>query len=155
MYYNHLSQYQRKIKCSVEELVKVIEKLIRPFVKKHQIFPQIKSLETLEKKMCLRKSKSIFEIKDVYRFRILVTSIDEIYTISKLILQKFEGYLDHDYIKNPKTRKDVPSLKGKSLKLLQIIVYKNKVPFEVQITTFKFNESNELLHKRYHKEKYP
>ena len=35
--------------------------------------------------------------------------------------------------------------------------YKNikDIPFEIQITTFEWNESNELLHDEYHREKYP
>jgi len=105
--------------------------------------------------MILVKTESIIDIDDVYAFRILVSSANEAYLVLKALTKSFRGFLDHDYIANPKTRPDKPHLDGKSLKLLQFIAYKNNVPFEIQITTFEWNESNELLHDEYHREKYP
>ncbi len=155
MSYKDLSLYQKKIGCSVGELAKTIKKTIAPLMlKDFCILNRIKNPDTLKKKKHLKKVKSVFEIEDVYAFRLLVSNINEVYMVSKLIMGMFDSYLDHNYIQNPKIRPDVSCLKGKSLRLLQMIAYKNEVPFEIQITTFKFNESNELLHERYHNEKY-
>lgn len=151
----NLVLYKEKIGCSIEDLVRAIEEILNPLKLKNTIIlHRIKYANTLRRKMILKRVSSVFDIEDIFGLRILVNKEYEAYKILKILQEKTIGYLDHDFIKNPKTRNDTPELKGKSLKLLQWISYKNKIPFEIQITTFEFNRKNELLHNRYHKEKY-
>ena len=120
-------------------------------VKNPKIVFRMKDQETLRKKMLLKSVESVFSIDDVYGVRIIVESVIDVYLVLWKISEIFDGYLDHDYIEKPKTS---PSVNGKMLRLIQFVAYKNRVPFEVQITTVAFNEVNELLHEGYHCRKY-
>lgn len=151
---NNIALYKNMIGCSITELKTELFQIIEKVQFDVSIICRVKDEKTLRKKMVLKKSNSVFEIKDVYGFRILVSNTEEAYIVLDLIRNYFQIHLEHDYLENPKIRLDKPHLAGKSLKLLQITSYKNKVPFEIQITTFHFNKSNELLHDGYHKEKY-
>ncbi len=132
-------------------LAEEVKSIVGAVVKNLFIISRIKDSEILRKKMCLKNTKNIFSIDDVYGIRILVESIDEAYAVLEKISQTFSGFLDHDYIKKPK---ECPSINGKVLRLLQFIAYKNGVSFEIQITTVSFNDVNELLHGEYHRRKY-
>lgn len=151
---NLISQYQKAIDCSIDELASEIFSLANKISSDAKIIYRIKNLETLKKKMVLKRVTSVFDIDDVYGLRILVPTISKSYRVQRLIANTFHCFLDHDYIVKPKTRPDKPHLVGKGLRLLQIIAYKNGVPFEVQITTFEFNDENEKLHDEYYREKY-
>ena len=151
---NILSIYQEAIDHSIDKLAEKILKIARLSSVNPIIIYRVKDLNTLKIKMALKQKQSILEIEDVYGFRILVSNIGEVYAVLLAIGKFFDGYIDHDYIKTPKTRPDKPHLKNKSLRLLQFIAYVNDIPIEVQITTHKFNKENESLHKGYHLEKY-
>ncbi len=145
--------YQEAIKCSIETLTKTIEEALRSLTSiDFCILRRVKNPETLRKKMCLKKADSVFKIEDVYGFRILTSTTDEVYVVSELITKLFDNYVDHDYIKTPKILPEQTHLE--SLRLLQIVAYKNEIPFEIQITTFEYHEINESLHERYHQKKY-
>src|SRR3989338_5310596 len=147
--------YRKLIGCSIEFIADEIATTVKPVLSQSPtISYRIKSQDTLAKKMI--KKKYFFFIVGFFFFCVFFfSSANEAYLVLKALTKSFRGFLDHDYIANPKTRPDKPHLDGKSLKLLQFIAYKNNVPFEIQITTFEWNESNELLHDEYHREKYP
>ena len=149
-----ISLYQESIGCSIEELAREILLLCQTVSQSSEICQRIKDSEILVKKMALKKVRSIFDIHDVYALRVLVSSVEESYEILAVIARAFPNFLEHDYIKNPKYHPDEPDLKERSLRLIQIIAYRNNTPFEIQITTFEFNEINESFHDQYHREKY-
>ncbi|OHA82515.1 MAG: hypothetical protein A3B07_02745 [Candidatus Yonathbacteria bacterium RIFCSPLOWO2_01_FULL_43_27] len=146
-----ISLYRHHIGCDINTLVAEVYDLVKDVTKCPQVSSRVKDLETLRKKMVLKNTHDIFSIDDVYGIRIIVTSIDEVYAVLERISRVFEGFLDHDYFKNAKA---CPSVDGKFLRLVQFVAYKNKVPFEVQVTTASCHETNESLHARYHRRKY-
>jgi len=146
--------YQQLIDCSIESLTEEVLSIAETASRRVVLSCRVKDSSTLAKKMIAKSTKSIMDIHDVYGIRVLVFSVSEAYAVLKAITDFFPSFLDHDYIANPKTRSDKPHLAGKSLRLLQVIAQKNSVPFEIQITTFEFNDCNELLHEEYHREKY-
>jgi|SRR3989344_801667 len=149
-----LLSYKRAIDCPIEVLAEEILCLAERVSQQPQIRYRIKDADTLAKKMILKSAKSIFDIHDVYGFRVLTLSTEEAYAVQHKLIEAFGASIGHDYIAKPKTRPDKPHLDGKSLRLLQVIAYRNRVSFEIQITTFSFNEMNESLHDEYHREKY-
>lgn len=149
-----ISIYKQRINCGIDLLAGEIQRIASLVAENPIIKFRVKNLETLEKKMQLKKTLRIFLIDDVYGIRILVKSVDEAYAVLEKISREFPGFLDHDYIKEPKIRPDEPGLIGKKLRLIQFIAYKNGVPFEIQITTAAFHKMNESLHANYHRRKY-
>ncbi len=154
MSHEQISSYQRLIGCSIHELAEEALCVAKTASSDATISCRVKNAETLAKKIALKKASSVLEINDVYALRVLVPSVKESYAVLNVIMRSFPSFLDHDYIANPKTRHDKPHLRGKSLRLIKVVAYRNNVPFEVQITTFEFNDGNELLHGEYHREKY-
>ena len=152
---NLICLYQTSIGCSIEDLAREILKLATTVSPNSEISYRIKDQRILVRKMSLKNVRSVFDIDDVYGLRLLVSSVEESYDVLNVIGRFFRYVLDHDYIKEPKIRLDKPHLAGKSLRLIQIIAYRNGVRFEIQITTFDFDEENESLHGQYHDEKYP
>ena len=149
-----ISLYQRFIGCSIEELAMEILDLAKRVSSDSKVIYRVKSPETLDKKMVLKKVRSIFDIHDVYALRVLTSSVEESYEILAVVTKAFPCFLDHDYIKNPKYHPDEPNLDERSLRLIQVIAYRSNTPFEIQITTLEFNEINESFHDQYHREKY-
>ena len=149
-----ISLYQRSIGCSIDDLAKKILGIAKTVSRDSKILYRIKDSQTLEKKMALKRAASVFDIDDVYGLRILTSSVEKSYKIANAVFRVFPGHIDHDFIANPKIRLDKPHLKEGGLRMLQIVVYKNKTPFEVQITTFEFNDINESYHDQYHRERY-
>jgi len=145
--------YEECIGSTIGELADEIQNLAAAVVPNPSVSFRIKHPETLQKKIKLKNVQSIFSVDDVYGIRIVVESADDVYTVLEKIWQTFPGYLDHDYIKEPKVRLSEPN-KGKMLRLLQFVGYKNEMPFEIQITTNAFNQENESLHDEYHRRKY-
>lgn len=154
MAHKDILKYERSIGCTIDELAAEVKYLTDKVTDMALIVFRTKDLQTLKKKMRFKNTENIFLIDDVYGIRIIVGSVNEAYQVLEKMSQVFPGFLDHDYIKNPKTRPDKLATKGKMLRLLQFIAYKNGVPFEVQITTTAFNEMNESLHAGYHCDKY-
>ncbi len=152
-YHQSLSLYQKRIGSSIDMLANEMQQIVGAIVKTPLITFRVKDPETLRKKMLLKNTQDIFSIDDVYGIRILVESVNEAYEVLLKVSQTFPGYLDHDFIKEPGVRIHEPH-KGKLLRLLQFFAYRNGAPFEIQITTFSFNEENELLHEGYHHRKY-
>jgi len=146
--------YQQKIDSTIESIANEIKYITSSVVKKPFIIYRIKNSETLRKKMELKKVKDIFLIDDVYALRILVDSVEEIYTVLEHIIKKFNGFIDHDYLEKPKIKLYEKIQKENRLRLVQFIAYKNGVPFEIQITTILFNKINESFHQKYHDRKY-
>ena len=146
--------YQRAINCPIDALAREVLNLAERVSQNPRVSYRVKGSQELAKKMDLKKTESIFDIDDVYGMRILVFSVEEVYAVMTVIRKSFPSFLDHDYIATPKTRFDKPHLIGKCLRLLQVIAYRNAIPFEVQVTTFEFNNMNESLHDEYHREKY-
>ena len=153
MTHNNISIYQQRIGCTIHALVGEIQQAISTVVKNPMIAFRVKDSETLQKKMKLKNTENVFLINDVYGIRIIVESVEEAYKVLKNVKMEFPGYLDRDYIREPKVCLSEPN-KGKLLRLLKFIAYKNGVPFEVQITTTAFHEVNEPLHEGYHRQKY-
>lgn len=146
----NLSTYQEFIGCSIEVLVEEIKQIAESIAESPIITFRVKNPETLQKKMRIKNTENIFTIDDVYGIRIIVKSVVEAYLVLYKISKRFSGYVDHDYIKEP--RMCVSEInRGKMLRLLQFIAYKNSVPFEIQITTSAFHEMNETLHEGYKK----
>ena len=154
MTHKNISIYQQHIGSTINALAGEVRRTASTIAKNPLVTFRIKNPKTLKKKMLLKNTQSIFSINDIYGIRIIVESVDEAYGVLEKISQTFSGFLDHDYIKKPKTRPSEPGLKGKMLRLLQFIAHKNGVPFEIQITTAVFHKMNELLHKGYHCKKY-
>ncbi len=150
----NISIYQNHIGCTLDELEKDVQDTIGTTVEKRQITSRVKNSEKLRKKMQIKNVSDVFAIKDVYGIRIIVESIDDTYFVLTKISKRFSGFLKHDYIANPKTCPHEPKLKGKMVRFLQFIAYKNSVPFEIQITTTMFHEMNESLHEEYYHRKY-
>jgi len=149
-----ISSYQKSIGCSINELALEILGVAKHISEDSQIIYRIKDPQILTQKMKLKKVSSIFEIDDVYALRILTPFVEKCYKIMDEIMKTFPSYLDHDFIANPKTRQeDFLTNKG-GFRLIQIIARKNNTPFEVQITTFDFNEINESYHEEYHRRRY-
>lgn len=146
--------YRNRIQCSINILANEIRAIAEKISHNPQVTPRVKNIEALRKKMRFYKTHNVSRINDVYGIRVLVASVSEVYAILERITKAFHGYLEHDYIANPKTRPNDPALEGKVLRLLQFIAYRNGVPFEIQITTYEFHAMNELLHEAYHKRKY-
>lgn len=152
-YQQNISLYQKRIGSSIDMLANEVRQIVGVIAKNPLVTFRVKDPETLRKKMLLKNTQDIFLIDDVYGIRILVESLNEAYEVLLKISQTFSGYLDHDFIKDPGVRIHEPH-KGKLLRLLQFVAYRNGVPFEIQITTVYFNEENELLHEGYHRRKY-
>ena len=142
------------IGVTIISLAEKIEEISKTVTSDIIVIYRIKNINSIKKKLLLKNSHNIFSIKDIYGIRVLTNNEKEIYLILNKISQIFSGYVKYDYIKTPKTREGVPSLKGKELRLIIFIAYINNIPFEIQITTKKFNDENEKLHWRYHLEKY-
>ena len=149
-----LQEYRQAIGCDIDELVNEITRLAKSISKEVKVLRRVKDSDILRRKMVLKGAKSIFEIDDVYGLRILTSSVEKAYMILHSVMNEYPSTLDHDYIANPKVNPEKPHLKRESLRMLQVILYKNKVPFEVQITTFRFNEINESFHEQYHRKRY-
>jgi len=152
-YHQNISLYQKRIGSSIDVLANEMRQIIDAIAKNPLITFRVKDPETLRKKMLLKNTQDIFLIDDVYGIRILVESVNEAYEVLLKVSQTFSGYLDHDFIKEPGVRIHEP-YKGKLLRLLQFVAYRNGAPFEIQITTVAFNGVNELLHEGYHCRKY-
>lgn len=150
----HISLYKSAIGCNIEDLARRLSLLTGKISRKFDVKYRVKNRETLGKKMILKNTSSVFEINDVYGLKVIVSSVEECYEVLGTVQIFFQCRLSHDYIANPKIRPDKPHLAGKSLRLIKIVAYKNNVPFEIQITTFEFDEMNESLHNEYHREKY-
>lgn len=146
-----LMRYEERIGCSITDLSREIGSLVGFLGDNAKIIWRVKDAMTLEKKRRLKNISDALEITDIYGIRILVNNKKQVYEVLTIIQRSFSGYLDHDYIKTPKTRKELP---GRSLRLLQFKARSNGVTFEIQITTKRYNEKNEELHARYHREKY-
>ena len=146
-----LKAYRTQIGCSIESLFQEIKETVNITTKGVEIWYRVKDPRTLTKKMKLKEVSSVFDINDIYGIRILVNSIDETYAALEEIKTRFPGYLDHDYISQPKVRDK--SL-GPGLRLLQYVAYRNEIPFEIQITTRAFNKVNESYHQAYHHRRY-
>jgi (p)ppGpp synthase/HD superfamily hydrolase len=149
-----VGEYKKRIGCNIENLAEDVLKLAHTVTFSANISFRTKDSVTLKKKMRMKNVDDIFLIDDVFGIRIFVDSVADAYKVFEKIKETFGGLLDHDYIAYPKTRADESALKGKMLRLLQLIAYKNGVPFEIQITTREFHQENELLHARYHQRKY-
>lgn len=150
-----VSRYQRHIGIAIDEITDEIRRIVGTVTNEVSLISRVKNPETLKEKMLIKKVSNVLLIDDVYGIRVILNSVNEAYQVLKKMSQVFPGHLDHDYIKEPMTRPNEPHLKGKMLRLLQFIAYKNGVPFEVQITTQEFNAMNESLHGEYHRKKYP
>jgi (p)ppGpp synthase/HD superfamily hydrolase len=146
-----VSLYEERIGCSIDSLAQQLGVTVLESLPSAQIVFRVKDEMTLLKKMALKEVDSISAIDDIYGLRILVDSVEDIYTALEKVSTNYPGFLDHDYVKNPKTR---PDRLGKELRLVQFIGRKNGMTFEVQITTRQFNTINEALHKEYHDRKY-
>ena len=146
--------YEQNIGCPITALVENMYVIVRDVTNNPEIIWRIKDSTNLDKKMRFKNVTNVLFINDVYGIRILVDTPEEIYAVLKRIQGSFVGCIDHDYVKNPKTRNDKPCFVGKSLRLIQFIAYKNDVPFEIQITTKEWNELHEALHEEYHRDKY-
>ena len=146
--------YHESIGCSIEKLAEEILRLAKTISQNSDVSYRIKDPQILARKMTLKNVGSIFDIHDVYGLRVLIPSVQESYEILAVITKTFPSFLDHDYIQNPKGHPDEPYLEERSLRMLQIIAYRNGSPFEVQITTLEFNEINESFHDQYQREKY-
>ena len=146
-----VSSYEERIGCSIESLAAQLSTIVLETVPSAQLLFRKKDELTLWKKMSLKGSADISAIDDIYGFRALVDSIEEIYAVFEKVSASYPGFLDHDYVKHPKTRHDRP---GKELRLVQFVAQKNGMTFEIQITTRTFNRMNEILHKEYHDRKY-
>ncbi len=146
---HEIVKYQERIGCTIDALAEEMQHIAETVAQNPLITFRVKDPETLLKKMRLKNVQSIFSIDDIYAICIIVESIEGAYRVLDGVSQTFPGYLDHDYIREPKTNSE-----GKMLRLLQFIAYKNGVPFEIQITTAAFQEANEGQHKRYHERKY-
>ncbi len=148
---DNLSLYEGKIGCSINVLATEIQQLSAVAANKPRVMFRVKNPETLTKKMILKGSFDISSIDDIYGFRVLVNSIEEIYEVLKKLVSAFPGHIDHDYVALPKKR---PDRQGYELRLVQYVAKRNGLTFEVQITTHAWNETNEELHGEYHKRKY-
>ena len=145
--------YQQAIGCPIEDIEQLIkDTLAKTEVNDFRIVSRVKNPKNLEKKKGLKQVTSVLEIEDVYALRVLVKTERHIYTVSEIIAKSFRHYIDHNFIQNPKILPHQTHLP--SLRLLQIIAYRNDIPFEIQITTFEYHEVNESLHQRYHQRTY-
>ena len=144
-----IALYEDRIRIAIDKLAAEIQHIADTVAQNPYVAFRVKDPETLEKKMLLKKTEDVFSIDDIYGIRVIVESPEEAYSVLARISEAFPVYLDHDYIKEPKT-----NLRGEMLRLLQFIAYRNGVPFEIQITTAAFHEVNEPLHAEYHRKKY-
>ncbi len=143
--------YQQQIGCNIKALAEEVQRIASAVVKNPLVTFRVKDPKTLRRKMELKGVSSVFSIDDVYGIRVIVKSVEEAYRVLTEVSRVSIGYLDHDYFKAPRA---VPSVNGKTLRLLQFVAYKNGVPFEIQITTIAFHEVNESLHDGYHRRRY-
>jgi (p)ppGpp synthase/HD superfamily hydrolase len=146
---DEISTYQEKIRVAIKSLAHQVLQLAQNAATNPTMSFRVKDLETLKKKMALKNIQDVFSIDDVYGIRILVESVHDAYSVLGKISHAFPGFLDHDYIINPKINSE-----KEELRLLQYIAYKNEIPFEIQITTHDFNTLNELCHEKYHAKRY-
>ncbi len=151
---NILKMYQKVIGCDIDTLEGEVRDVLGDIADIVHVDTRIKSLEKIQQKIILKGLPDIFSLKDVYGIRIIVTSAKEAYKVIDQISHHFAGFLKNDYIAYPKTRHDIPRLRGKMVRFLQYIAYKNNIPFEIQITTTTFHKMNEALHDGYKKRKY-
>jgi len=149
----NISTYRERIGCTIDALAEEVLRLVCVKVPNTRVIFREKDPETLAKKILLKKASDVFSINDVYGLRIIVESMEEAYLALESIKRTLPGFLDHDYIKEPKVRVNEP-FKGKALRLLQFIAYRNGASFEIQITTSEFNATNNLLHEEYHRRRY-
>lgn len=150
----NIDLYIHRLGWRIEDLAEEIKKLALRATEEVEVIYRIKDPKTLEKKMGLKGTDDVFQIHDVYGFRILVSTESQVYQVLDVLKSNFSGFVDHDYIASPKVRSDRPKWDQKSLRLVQFVAYQREVPFEVQITTRSYHRVNETMHNRYHKEKY-
>lgn len=149
----HILLYQQHIGCTINTLAKEVQQIASAVAGNPLVIFRVKDPETLRKKMKLKGASSVFSIDDVYGIRVIIESVEEAYRVLAEVSRVFMGYIDHDYIEEPKIRLNEPH-KGEAFRLLQFIAYKNGTSFEIQITTHVFHAVNELLHEEYHRRKY-
>lgn len=146
-----ISLYREQIGCSIQELAAGLEHLAKQIDPHATCIYRTKEPQTLEKKLALKGAVGITSIDDIYGLRILVSACRHLYPVLNLVATANPGYLDYDYVASPKIN---PQRPGKQLRLIQYIVRRNGLTFEVQVTTRKWNTLNEALHAGYHKRKY-
>ena len=147
----HIDLYQSLIGCTIDEIGISIETLIVKIVPKGKVFWRVKDSKTLQRKMVLNNKTSIETIKDIYAYRIIVNTDQEVYMILDVISLAFKGKLKKDYIKQPKRLYSEDPI---ILRLVQYIAERNSVFFEIQITTWQYHNMNESCHGNYHLRKY-
>jgi (p)ppGpp synthase/HD superfamily hydrolase len=146
-----IALFQSLIGCTIDEIGTDILSVVRKVVPKADILSRIKDPITLKKKMLLKKTETVTDIRDVYAYRILVRTDAEAYRILEIIGATFDGYLKNDFIKKPKQLFDGDPI---MMRMLQYVAKKNSVYFEIQITTREYHEMNESCHDNYHRRKY-
>ena len=150
----YIEQYQNAIGCTIDDLVETLQSILSKDIPGVLINTRVKSSKGIDRKMKKKGTSNIFALKDVYGIRIITDTVDSAYMTYRKIIYVFPGFLKHDYIAHPKTRRGIPKLQGKKVRFLQYVAYKNGVPFEIQITTKEFHKENEILHNGYIQRKY-
>jgi (p)ppGpp synthase/HD superfamily hydrolase len=143
--------YKACIGISIEALSETIRTYVSPLGIDLSISYRIKDLQTLQKKLLLKRETSIFSLVDVYGIRILTNTVEEAYSVLHEIDSRIKGYVEHDYIAHPKINY---ARANAVLHLLKYVGYWNQTSFEIQITTKVFHALNEMLHEEYHRKKY-
>jgi (p)ppGpp synthase/HD superfamily hydrolase len=143
--------YKTCIGISIEDLSDTIRTYISPLCTNLLVSHRIKDLRTLQMKLSLKRETSIFSLVDVYGIRILTDTVEEVYSALQDIDCRIKGYVEHDYIAQPKVNY---ARINAVLRLLKYVGYWNQTSFEIQITTKEFHALNEALHAEYHRKKY-
>ncbi len=148
---DHAKEFQAKIGLSIDVLASDIASSIKDLSLEVEIQCRVKQEETIVKKLILKKSESVFDVKDVYGIRIITKNVDGVYAIVEQIVTKLPSYLKRDLIKNPYY---LGTDKNICLRMCQIIGIRNNCNYEVQVTTQAFHAMNESQHEQYHRRKY-
>lgn len=146
-----IEAYQQQIGLDIDKVGKLLRDIIRLQVNHFSMQWRLKAERRIIEKIKYRQEKSIFKLRDIYAFRILVRSITEAYTVYNLLRKLFSINDVKDYLIH---YKPVIGHEGYGHQALQLTAQLNHCQFEIQITTPKMHDLNESMHEEYIRHKY-
>ena len=145
-----VEEYQRTIGYEIYELGKLLKSIVSTKVGKFTIQYRVKNERTISRKMFAKNTASVFFLRDIYAFRILVKDTNDCYMISQTLMKVFPWQIYTDFIISP----IVWDTNSTMYQALQLVFLLNSCKVEVQVMTPKMHIVNEKNHHLYKEKKY-
>jgi len=145
--------YMHQLGLDIKQMENHLKYLLSAKISHFTIQSRIKDETAIKKKMRMKKTLDIFQLKDIYAFRVLVSNIEDAFIAYNILIKNFPCEIS-------KTKnyllvfKPVIGHEGYGHQALQATFWYNNCRFEVQITTPKLHERNESMHLEYKHNKY-